>query len=862
MKDTNHIPPRLADKFFDWFCKAEWNEPIKGDLFQQYQIDRTNHKAWKANLRYWMNVINFLRPFAIKSKALKSNHTAMLLNIIKSFFRNFRRNPLQNSINIFGLSIGLTVVFATMFWISYHNSFDRFHSEYESIYRVMTNNLGSAGEIQTASGAIYEVVEEAETSIPQIEQTTKIISNWRWPSEQCFKIDKNKSCIYSKGIFADSSFFNIFDFEIIEGAKNPLINPKSIVLSESLAKKLYGDENPIGKTYLVDNVYEVTISGIFEDVPNNSSLKFEFIAPLDLAYTLWGTNKENIKSYSFITYAKIPNAAPKNIEKQFQELSISSKYPDSQILLHPLNKVHLFNDFKNGKASGGLILYVRLIGLFAVFILIMSIVNFINLTTAQATMRGKEIAVRKVNGASKSSLHLQFLFETFLKVCFATTVALLVSYLLLDPINHIIDENINIVFNLSLVIQILTIVAVTTIFSGIYPALVLSKFNPINVLKNLQFGKMSKSQIRKWLTIIQISISGLIVILTSAFYLQLDYIQSKSIGYDREGIIMVEPTYRHIKNYDAFKNNLTNHTLIKSIGASNVNMINANNYTDQVSWLGKLADEKTQFKVIGGTSGLFDVFELEIQNGDGFNLKDTTEQIILSERAVRAMGLENPIDEWITLYGQKYKVVGVVKDLSTRSLHENIYPTIYYQVQVRYSGTFYIRYEKTNPIASIEFIEEQYDEFEPFFNMKYQILDEEYSQLYSEEKKISSISSFVMIIGLIIAIMGILGLSTFNILRRYKEIGLRKVFGANVAQIVKLLSKEFLWIVIIANLIAWPASLLLMDMWLSNFAYRIDTPYHLLVINLLVTLLVIFSMVSIQAIKAAALNPVRVIRNE
>ncbi len=861
-RKDNFSPPRTADRFLEWFCKSEWVEPVKGDLFEQYQIDRSNKNRWRANLLYWRNVMNFLRPFALKKSITKSNHTAMFTNVLKTFFRNLRRNPLQNFINIFGLSIGLVVVFLTMLWVSYHSSFDNFHKEPESIYKVMTNNIGSSGEIQTSNGAIYEVMADAEVSIPQIKHVTKMISNWRWPSEQCFKIDENRSCIYTKGIYADSAFFKIFDFKILAGDQNPLLKPKNIALSKSLAKKLYGDENPIGKIYRMDNHFEVTISAIFEDVPKNSSLQFEFIAPLDIAYMLWGTTTDNIKEYSFITYTRILDANPDEIEEQIQDLSISQKYEDSKILLHPLNKVHLYNDFKNGEASGGLILYMRIIGLFAIFILIMSIVNFINLITAQATMRGKEIAVRKVNGASKSTLHLQFLFETLLKVCFASLLALLASIVLLDRLNRIIDESIHIDLDISFILQVSAIILVTTLLSGIYPALILSRFNPIRILKNMQFGKLSKSQIRKWLTIAQVSISGMIVILTSGFYLQLDYIQNQSIGYDREGIMMMEPTYRHIKNFEAFKNKLTEHTLIKSVGASNANMINASYFTDQVSWLNKNPNEKTQFKAIGGTRGLFDVFELDFLQGEGFNQIDTARQVILSEKSLQVMGLEDPINKRITAFGAAFKIVGVVKDLSTNSLHENIAPTIYYQVPVQNTGTIYIRYDITNPVASIEFIENQYDELEPFFNMKYQILDDEYQQLYDEEKKVSKLSLFVMIVSLIIALMGILGLSTFNILRRYKEIGLRKVFGANASQIIQLLSKEFVWIAVIANLIAWPLSLLLMDQWLSNFAYRIDTPYHILLVNLFITLGVIFVMVCFQSLKAATLNPVNVIRNE
>ncbi len=861
-KEQHHNPPRLAEKFLDWFCKDEWLEPVKGDLYQQYQIDRSSRSKWFSKLRYWLNVFNFLRPFALKKLRITSNYYAMLKNIIIIFFRQLRRNPAQNAVNIFGLCIGFCVVFLTMLWVNHHLNFDQFHREGDEIYTLMTNSHGNDGEVRTTSGGIYEVMEQAKEQIPEISKVSRVISNWRWPSEQCLKIDENEQCIYSKGMFADSSFFQIFNFEIISGDRNPILNPNSIALSESVAKKLYGNDDPIGKTYLVDNHFPVSITAIYKDIPSTSSIQFEFIGPLSLAYSLWGQKEENMKEYSFITYAKLNSSAPELVQNQINELSISEKYENLDFVLHPLEKIHLYSRFENGIPKGGLIDYIYIIGLFALFILTMSIVNFINLTTAQSSIRGKEIGVRKVNGASKSILHFQLLFETFLKVTIAALVALLIAYLVLPMLNNIIDEQLQFVITLPLLINIIVVIILTTILSGYYPAIVMSRYNPIQILKNLPLKGNHKGGVRKWLTIIQISISGIIVILTTAFYLQLNYIQNKSVGYDREGIMMLEPTYRHIKGFESFTAGLLQHHQIKSIGISNTNMVNADYATDQVSWNGKNDQEKVFFKLIGGDNGLFDVFEIDFLEGSGFNDNDTIDQIVLTESAVKTIGWENPIGKTIDVFGQKGKVSGIIKDFNTESLHENMVPTIMYQIAPQNSGTFYIRYDQSQALTSIELIEEEYNKLEPFFNMKSKILNDEYQKAYKDEKIVSKLSSITMIVALFIAAIGILGLSTFNILKRYREIGLRKIFGATRFQIIQILSKDFVIIVVFANLIAWAFSLWVLDEWLSGFAYRIETPYELLPINLGITLILILGLVAYQALRVSKLNPSDVVRNE
>lgn len=842
----------------EWFFRSDRLEEIYGDLVETFEDDIKNMPTWKAKWYLSVGFLLFLKP---SNHKVMTNTTLMLLkNYLKIGFRTLKKNKAYSSLNIMGLAMGLAVVFATMAWINYHSSFDQFHENHENIYEVMLNSYSGDGEIQTYSGGVNSMMSEARNSIPEIISLTQIFSNWRWPSEQCFKIDKDKECIYSKGVFSDSSFFEVFDFKIISGDRNPLNKPRSIVLTETLAKKLYGDKNPVGMTYKVGNHYEVIISAIIEDVPEESSLQFTFVAPFELLFEMWGVKPEQFKDNSFTTYVSLSNSDYKKVEKTIN--SISSSHEDISHFLHPLDEVHLYDKFENGKSAGGLIDYVRIFGLFAIFTLIMSMVNFINLTTAQAGVRGKEIGIRKVIGANKSILSFQFFFEILMKVISASLVAVGLVVYFLPSINSMIGTTITLTFNTQIVFQLLSIIVITTLVSGFYPALILSRFKPIEVLKNLQFKGDGKKTIRKWLATIQIGISGIIIILTSIIYLQFNYLQNKDIGYDKEGILIMEPTWNHIKNYKSFSNELLQYPQIKSVGTSNANMVDAQGETDNVSWPGKLDDSKIRFKQIGSDNGVLDVFNIEIVQGSTFYGPDSAKQVILTENAVKQMDLAEPIGKTITQNGQERKVVGVVKDFFSESLHQSIMPTILYKVEPRYAGTIYIRYDKDNPQESLAIINEQYGKYEERLNMKYSFLDQKYQEHYQSEQVVSKLSFAVMFLTIIIAMIGILGLSAFNVVRRYKEIGLRKIFGASVPQIITILTKEFLKITLISSLITLPIGIFLVDYWLSNFAYRIATPYGVFALTFILTLGAIITLVSLQSIKVANLNPANVVRNE
>lgn len=772
------------------------------------------------------------------------------------------RNPTHSAISIFGLGIGLASVFLIILWVDYHRSFDSFHGK--PIYQVMTNSGSNDGEIQTAAGAVYEVMEEARVNLSEVRSITRTISNWRWPSEQCFKIDEDKPCIYNKGIFADSSFFRIFDFKIIDGAANPLQHPKSIALSKTLATQLYGKENPVGKTYLMDNHFEVEITAVYEDVPNNSSLQFGFVAHLDVAHMLWmgkQFNEDKIKGYSYLTYVTL-DGSPDKVNESLNKLTSLKAYSNTSLLLIPFRDLHLRGNFENGKQAGGLQDYVKIFVLFGIFILIMSAVNFVNLATAKATVRSKEVGIRKVTGAGKHAIMFQFLAEVFLKVVLATVIGLAIAIAVLPMLNALLDEHIVFLLDFKFIFTMIIIVLVSTLLAGAYPAFVMSKFTPIKALKNKEGSEGGHNGLRRGLTVLQISFSVVIIIVTVIVNLQLNYLLEKDLGFDRKGIMMLEPTYKHIQNYEKFKNDLLENHLIKSIGVSNANMVDANFATDNLDWPGKTESDRTLFKLIGADQDMMSVFGLTFLEGNGFNEQDTSGQVIITSLAKDKMGLTEPIGTIIKSYGEEARIVGVVDDFNTESLHKMIMPTIIHKVAPKNSGTFYIRYDNNNAAESLAEIKNVYNKYEKFFTMKYQLLDEDYQKSYRREMMMSRLSVGIMVIALVIAMIGILGLSTYNVIRRFKEIGIRKVFGASVLQITSLLSKDFAVIGIMANLIAWPAAWYIANDWLTSFAYRIDIPIKLFGLSFVLIIGFIVALVILQSLKAATMNPTEVIRND
>ena len=524
---------------------------------------------------------------------------------------------------------------------------------------------------------------------------------------------------------------------------------------------------------------------------------------------------------------------------------------------------HLYPDFKDGEAVAGLGVYIDMFGLFALFILAICIINFVNLSTSRATLRSKEIGVRKVTGASRTMLFAQFMVESFWQVVVASLLAILITNQSLPMVEALIEESMIVSFTTENLLLLMGILVFTVICSGAYPALIMSAYNPIKALKSKGLKDSNGSLgLRKMLTIVQVVASAVIILISVVIYQQLDYMKNENIGYDKEGIILLEPTYSHIKGYDIFKNNLLSNHQIKAVGLADVNIVNTNNRSSTMEWPGMNEQSQFSFKKIGGDEGLVEALGLEILDGDNLDGSDSIHQIMISEEGVRHMGLENPVGQQILLNGSEVVIAGVVNDFYTETLDKTRIPVVINEISAGQAGTIYIKYDREDVAESLAVITSEYNELEEYFSMKYSFLDEQYDKRYRSISVTSNISISVMLISFLISMMGIVGLTTYNLIRRYKEAGIRKVFGANVMQILTLFLKDFLGIIVVANLIAIPVAYFFSNSWLDSFAYRIDLPVGSFAFITGVILTIVMIIVGSMSFGAATTDPAKVIHEE
>lgn len=791
----------------------------------------------------------------------------MLRNIILVSIRNFLRNPATSFLNVIGLGVGFTCMLVTMMWMFTEFSFDRFHHEPDNLYKVMTH-VESDGTFKTfdAASASMDI-----SSVPEIESIVSISSGTRWPNELCFRKESNENeCIYLNGIFATDRFFRTFDFSIIKGEADPLSQPKSIAISKNMAAMLYGSSEAVGKTINIDGHYPVTVTAVFDDVPANSSLEFEFVVHMNVFSAMRGLKPENFANQFFQTFIRTNQPVTKE--------ELTTKLNDSRVLTEklkadklsyeafPLENWRLKSKFEDGKNAGGRITYVNILMVIAILVVILAIINFVNMSTARATIRAKEIGIRKVTGALRSNIIRQFIGESFVIVLIAFALAALTTQLALPFFSQILNVEITIdIFKGWVPVYLLALLIFVSIIAGIYPAFVMSAFQPIQVLKNEISGIHGSKRLRKMLLVVQLSISLAILSFGGVLFLQLKYMSEKDLGIDHENIIHVEPTYRMLQKFETFKNELAKEGVILQAATAGGNPIDLQSQNTGVDWPGRAADERVSFQVTGVSQEFMETFDLKITDGNNFRTQpqDTVNtEVIVTEDAVSIMNLKDPIGAVIKIGEASCVIIGVINNFHTRPLQEERLPVILYRNQYINCSYVFVKYQSGKTDEAMTAIKKAYNTVEPSFTMKYWFQDERFDKQYKTESTASTLVLFFSTIALIIACIGIVGLATFNVLRRLKEMSIRKVFGASGIQLLSLLTKEFGWIlltsIIAGTAMVWYAS----DKWLDNFAYHVSMPWWLFLICTLLLAVLTIGIVVTLGMKAIVSNPTKVLRNE
>jgi putative ABC transport system permease protein len=866
MKQT---PPKWADKFLTWYCREDIIEEIRGDMYELYARSAKVNKR-RANLDFIWNVLRFFRWKNIRKRHNKRYDNqftfAMIKNVLVVAFRNFFRQPATSLMNVLGLAVGFICAFLVIVWVSFEFSFDSFHDK-ENLHQVYSHVRNNEG-VQTygvASAAIDL------SSIPEVEYFTTVASGTRWPNVLCFRPeDKIKECVYLSGIYSNENLFKVFGFTVLHGEQTPLLKPSTILVSQKMALALFGTEDVVGKTLKVDDHREVAITSVFQDIPANSTLQFDFVMPYNILQKQWGIDEAGLAKNFFEVYIKTNKpVSSAHLNEKLNDISVVTEEVKAQNISYqslPASEWRLKNKFENGTQAGGRIEYVILFCVIGALVTLMAVINFINMTTARAATRAKEIGIRKVTGAFRSGIIFQFVGEAFFVVLFAFLVAGGITQLLLPVFSYILGEQINVnLIDGSIPFYLIAFLLVVALLAGLYPAFVLSSFKPVSILKG-NFGNTTGSRrLRKGLLIAQLSISIGIIIFSGVIYLQLKFVTNKNLGFDRENTIRVEPTIKVFRKFDVFKNELFKHPEIIQAGTSNINPLNAGGGNTGVTWQGKPKDLRVSFTTIGCSYEFPETIGLQLIEGRNFQsqpLDSFRTEVLVTKDAVATMGLKNPVGERIEIGGSTCVIIGVVDNFHTASLHANRLPAILYRTEYERTSAVYVKYKPGTTQRSLSIVADAYKLVEPDFTMKYWFQDDTFNDLYKSEIITSRLILGFTGIALIIAVIGIVGLSTFNSLRRTKEIGIRRVFGASVVEAITMLMNEFSVLLMVAILIAGPIAWYAADQWLQSYAYRTAIPWWIFAATFAGIALLIALIVGVQGLRTVSSNPAKTLRSE
>jgi putative ABC transport system permease protein len=789
----------------------------------------------------------------------------MLQNYIKTAWRNLLKNRFYSLINITGLTVGLSVGILILLWVQDERSYDRFHRQAPQIYR-LENRVGTGPSRQIWTQTAAPIGMLAKKELPQVKEFARMCNTGHY---DIFKY-KDKVFNEQNTAFADPSLFSVFDFPLIKGNKaKPFPNDHSIVLTESMAKKYFGEEEPIGKVLSSNNETNFTVSGVIKDFPENSSINRSFFMPMSLLSKRMyehndppGRNLDNdFHEFGYETYLLLqPGVSLPKLSTQLRNIHLSNKADDTDIeyLLLPLAKMHLYN--ADGTDAG--IGTVKMFALIALVILAIACINYVNLSTARSMLRAKEVSLRKIVGAAKWHLFMQFMIETALLFFFAAVLSVGLMYLLMPLFNEISGKHL--AFRLSnwhIWQVMLATITCTLVVSSIYPALLLSSFEPLKALKGKIAARISDVVFRKTLVVVQFAFSIILVVGTLVINKQMHYIRSKELGFEKEhvfGFFM-----RNARNhYDAVKAELLKEPGITAVTWGSTNIVDMGSQTGATNWDGKQNGETMMVYNIAVDKDFIPFFKIAMAEGRNFTgaVSDSS-HFILNEAAVKAARLQDPVGKRFQLWQNNGTIIGVVKDFHFASMKRKIEPAVFYY-KTRPSGALYIKTTGNEVPKAIAAARQQWDKYNAGYNFDYSFLDDVFNRLYTGEQRTGTLFNVFSGIAILISCLGLLGLATYTAQIRTREIGIRKVLGASVAGIIQLLTKDFIKLVIIAIVIAVPVAWYAMNKWLQDFVYRIDIGYAIFVLAGAMAILVALITISFQSVKSAWANPAKILKTE
>jgi len=837
-----------------------------GDLEEQFYWMEQEYGLFKARLLYWKQIGGAL-PYFIKNAIIWS--IIMFKNYLKTTFRNTTRHRGYSFINLAGLAIGMACTLLILLWVKDELSYDRFHKNGEDIYRIMS--YGTKYMIEGFDGTPAPLAPAVKEEVPGIVNYARFSDV---PKLVCRYGDK--AFYETRGLIADPSIFEIFTFPFVQGdPKTALTEPLDIVITETVAKKYFGSENPVGKILEIEGM-PAAVKGVIQDIPHNSHIQFDFLSSYEFIQELtnygmsWG-------SFNFITYLQLEtNRDIQEIGKNITAIAAKNNCPQVkdgvEFRLQPLTAIHLDSRaaFRNYSDIGDR-KYVYVFSIIAFFILLIACINFMNLSTARSSTRAKEVGMRKTVGASRRQLVSQFFGESLFLTSMACVFAMILVIALLPAFSQITEKQLKLdIIDIQLVIGLIIIVLLTAVTAGSYPAIYLSSFIPVKVLKGV-FKSEGKSQtFRRILVVFQFSLSIALLIGTSVAYNQIRFLRHAKLGFNKENIVYVPVKENIGKRYDAFKAELLNDSNILSVAAQYYLFAKEGAFrTTDYDWEGREEGQQADIILNLADYDFISMLDLELAGGRNFAKEyatDAKQAYILNEEAIREMGIQDPVGKRFSYGKRKGTIIGVLKNAHFRSLHVEIEPHVFFFLsdvsEATQYGVVLIKINGNKTEEALEKIRGVWANINPISPFEYHFLDQKYDSLYRKEKKIGTILNTFTLFAIVISCLGLFGLASFLTEQRTSEIGIRKVLGASESGIVFLLSKQFTKWVLIANLFAWPAAYFVMNEWLKSFAYRINIGIWVFVLSGMLAVGIAIVTVSYQALKAARANPIDSLRYE
>lgn len=863
-------PPRWLRTLLRWLHPENTIEEVEGDLDELFAHAYRRSGKFQAVLHYLLNVISVLPPFVRRRRSQTQYEQSfslspdMLKNYFKIAWRNIVRQKAYSVLNIAGLSIGMACSILILLWVQNELSYDRFHPRADQIFRLTC----SAGDFRAAVSAAG-MAPGLKSELPQIKNGVRI-SKW---THMLFEAGEKK-LEEKRVMYADSNFLDFFSFPLVAGNKaTALQDPGAILITEEMATKYFGTSDAVGQTIRIDNKENFTVGGILANIPANSHLQFDCLIPIKtLARTSEDVQKNNWSNFIFYTYLELNEktaasvGARQNLIKQISSIfKAHGQIIKLDFELQALTDIHLHSNYQLDVAGHGNIQYVNIFFVVAIFILVVACINFMNLATARSERRAKEVGLRKVVGANRYQLIFQFLGESLIFSFLSLIIAIGIVFLLLPIFKLLTEKSLSIhLLDGKLLLSLIGIAVLTGLLSGSYPALFLSGFAPVKVLKGKLRVAGGNLLFRNALVVTQFVVAIVLLVGTAVVYKQLDFIKKRNLGFDKSNLLYLPMNGELWGKQQALKSTLAQNQFTSNFSIISYLPTAVESGTVDVAWDGQVAPNQVVFPSLDVDENFVSVFKTKVLAGRGFDksfLGDSSNYMI-NEKAMQIMGMNigNAVGKSLSLGGSKGTIIGVIKDFHFKSLQYAMEPLILRTNT--WGGVVMIRTTAGNNEQTIKALEKINQQLNPAFPFRFGFLDKDLDNLYRSEQQMGNIFNLFAGLAIFISCLGLYGLSAFMAEQRTKEIGVRKVLGATVAGVVGLLSQDFLKLILIAIVIASPIAWYAMNQWLQGFAYQTTLEWWVIALaGILATAIALFT-ISFQSIKAALMNPVKSLRSE